>query len=97
MAVSGCAALQALLTWSSLMSLLQCMHQHSLSCVQPADSAVGVQINIGEANAGDAFYRYKMPTLQARVSLPLSLEIPTMLQLSLLWLVPPVKPDLPGH
>lgn len=28
-----------------------------------------MQINIGEANQGDAFYRYKMPTLQARVSL----------------------------
>ncbi len=31
---------------------------------QPADMSV----NIGEANQGDAFYRYKMPKLQSRVS-----------------------------
>lgn len=28
-------------------------------------------INIGQSNAGDQFYRYKMPRLQAKVSLPL--------------------------
>lgn len=28
-----------------------------------------MSVNIGEANQGDAFYRYKMPKLQSRVCL----------------------------
>jgi hypothetical protein len=29
-----------------------------------------MSVNIGESNAGDAFYRYKMPKLQSRVRSP---------------------------
>ena len=34
----------------------------------PASGTMAGVINIGGENAGDAFYRYKMPKLQARVS-----------------------------